>query len=215
MSVLRQLLRKPRSSAFDFTYPRARFNSTKESRLHSRLSRLQARLPPFLHPYTSTLLSAPASSITSFLILHEITAIVPLVALATAFHYGGWLPETWTEARYVREGIERFGRYFGGKGWFGFTRAQDTGKGEVLESDERNGEEGIQQQRIEQVEDRWGVSEGSGRILVEVATAYAITKVFLPARILLSVWATPWFARVVLGNIAGGVRKIFGKAKAP
>jgi hypothetical protein len=43
--------------------------------------------------------------------------------------------------------------------------------------------------------------------LIEVATAYAITKVFLPARILLSVWATPWFARVVIGRVGG----IFGR----
>ena len=115
----------------------------------------------------------------------------------------------------MREGIERFGKYFGGKGWFGFTRSQDTGGNRTIGEEEGNGKDGIQQQRIEQVEDRWGVSEGSGRILVEVATAYAITKVFLPARILLSVWATPWFARVVVGRIGGGIGKIFGRRKAP
>jgi hypothetical protein len=43
--------------------------------------------------------------------------------------------------------------------------------------------------------ERDGASNGM-RILVEVATAYAITKVFLPARILLSVWATPALARI-------------------
>jgi len=115
----------------------------------------------------------------------------------------------------VKEGIERFGRYFGGKGWFGFTRAHDTGGDGTIGAADGAAGEGTQQQRIEQVEDRWGVSEGSSRILVEVATAYAITKVFLPARILLSVWATPWFARVVIGRIGGGIGKIFGRGKAP
>ena len=125
----------------------------------------------------------------------------------------------------MREGIDRFGRYFGGKGWFGFTRVQNTQDrvigqgGKAVEAEGvigygGNGAEGIQQQRIEQVEDRWGVSEGSGRILVEVATAYAITKVFLPARILLSVWATPWFARVVVGKIGGSMGKLIGRGKS-
>ncbi len=31
-----------------------------------------------------------------------------------------------------------------------------------------------------------------------VATAWAITKALLPLRLILSVWATPWFARVAV-----------------
>lgn len=54
-----------------------------------------------------------------------------------------------------------------------------------------------------------GNGNGNGtRILVEVATAYAITKVLLPARIIFSVWATPWFARVAVrrfGSIFKGI----------
>lgn len=53
-----------------------------------------------------------------------------------------------------------------------------------------------------------GASNGT-KILVEVATAYAMTKVFLPARILLSVWATPWFARIGVGRFG----KLFGRVK--
>jgi hypothetical protein len=60
---------------------------------------------------------------------------------------------------------------------------------------------------VEETEKRWHVGESGGRILVEVATAYAVTKVLLPVRILVSVWGTPWFARVVLE----GVRGIFGR----
>ena len=51
--------------------------------------------------------------------------------------------------------------------------------------------------------------EGSGgvRIVMEVAAAYAVTKVLLPVRIVGSVWATPWFARVVVGRFkrSGGL----------
>jgi hypothetical protein len=64
--------------------------------------------------------------------------------------------------------------------------------------------------KVEEAEQKWHVSKASSKILVEVATAYAITKVFLPARILLSVWATPWFARVVVGR---GVGRYIGKSK--
>lgn len=91
--------------------------------------------------------------------------------------------------------MERFGRYFGRKGWFGFspettqsTIAEGKADGEVT---------------LESTEKRWHVSEQGSRILVEVATAYAITKVLLPVRILVSVWGTPWFARVVVGKIGG------------
>ena len=39
------------------------------------------------------------------------------------------------------------------------------------------------------------------KIVVEVATAYAVTKAILPLRLMLSVWATPWFARVAVGRV--------------
>lgn len=67
-------------------------------------------------------------------------------------------------------------------------------------------------QASQAAEKRWHISQYSSRILVEVATAYAITKVFLPVRILCSVWATPWFARVVVGRVGGGVGRWFGGA---
>lgn len=133
----------------------------------------------------------------------------------------------------MREGVERFGKWFGRRGWFGFTPAAMGGesggggidgngdgvgqRGEVEGVDvhgevARGGREkgvvdvgGLE----EEVEKRWNVGESGGRLLVEVATAYAITKVFLPARIVLSVWCTPWFARAVLGRAKG----LFGRGK--
>jgi len=137
---------------------------------------------------------------------------VPLVGLAGLFHYTNWLPEAWIEGRYVTEGVERFGRYFGRKGWFGFGQDDRKVSGDIR-GGERDGTLGRTREREEEMEsqeaERWHVSEASGRILVEVATAYAITKVFLPARVLLSVWATPWFARVVMGSFG----KVFGRGK--
>lgn len=132
---------------------------------------------------------------------------MPLVGLAGLFHYTQWLPAGFVEGRWVKEGMERFGRYFGRKGWFGFSReGNEVGKtGQEMQGEvgERNTQDGM----VEGAEKRWHVSEAGGRILVEVATAYAITKVLLPVRILVSVWGTPWFARAVFGR----VKRVFGR----
>ncbi|KAE9364741.1 hypothetical protein N431DRAFT_355138 [Stipitochalara longipes BDJ] len=219
----RQLLRKPPSLLHPRPIPRTplfrsprRHTSTSspETKTRARIDRLLTRLPRFLHPYVSGLRNAPISHIVSFLILHEITAIVPLVGLAGLFHYTQWLPTSFVEGKWVTKGMEMYGRYFGRKGWFGFSReGREEGElnGEGSGGGEREvgmGQEGIgQEEMIEGAERKWRVGERGGRILVEVATAYAITKVMLPARILVSVWGTPWFARVVLGRVG----RVFGR----
>ncbi|PBP23671.1 hypothetical protein BUE80_DR005317 [Diplocarpon rosae] len=181
-------------------FPRPYSSSTSPT----RLTRLHARLPRFLHRYTSALLSAPGTHITAFLILHEVTAILPLVGLAGAFHYSNWLPEAWVQGRWVTEGTERFGRYFGRKGWFGFGTAGGEGLvGGEGEGGGKGGKEGLEQQ----VEMTWHAGSQGTRILVEVATAYALTKVLLPVRVLVSVWGTPWFARVFVGRLGGLIRR--------
>jgi hypothetical protein len=145
------------------------------------------------------------------------------VELAGLFHYTQWLPAGFVEGKWVTEGMERFGRYFGRKGWFGFSRegaspapssdseagrVEDTiGDGDILGEAEDGARRKTREGLVEETEKRWHVGEAGGRILVEVATAYAITKVLLPARILVSVWGTPWFARVVLGPVKG----VFGR----
>jgi Hypothetical protein FLILHELTA len=125
---------------------------------------------------------------------------VPLVGLAAGFHWFGWLPEGFSEGKYISDGVEKFGRYFRRKGWFGFDRSHEI---EEIEVDGQT------------LEGKEGGGRGNGgagmRILVEVATAYAITKVLLPVRIVFSVWATPWFARVVVGRFGG----VFGRGKVP
>ncbi|KAL4870259.1 hypothetical protein BDV12DRAFT_166469 [Aspergillus spectabilis] len=159
----------------------------------SRLRRLNGRLPSFLRAYTTPLLGAPATHATSFLILHEITAIVPLFGLVAAFHYGGWLPD-FTAYSGFEEGTRRFGNWLRKKGW-----VEDVDAQEVVEGMSTNA--GIATATATEKE---GV-----RLVLEFATAYAVTKALLPLRITASVWATPWFARVILGPIGKGVRKLF------
>lgn len=91
---------------------------------------------------------------------------------------------------------ERFGRWFGRRGWFGVEKPPVVGEGggEEAEDEGMSGE---------------GGEYGRGtRIVLEVATAYAVTKAILPLRIVGSVWATPWFARNVLGRVVDIVKRI-------
>lgn len=53
----------------------------------------------------------------------------------------------------------------------------------------------------------WGRGEKGVRLVVEVATAYAVTKALLPLRLALSVWGTPWFARWTVLPVMG----LFGR----
>ncbi|KAL2220265.1 hypothetical protein M432DRAFT_589590 [Thermoascus aurantiacus ATCC 26904] len=157
----------------------------------SRLRRLNDRLPAFLRPYTAPLLGAPVSHVASFLILHEITAVVPLFGLVAAFHYGGWMPDFTTGEGdgAFNEGVRRFGRWLRKKGWVEEDVDVDTTIGVAGPELERKGV----------------------RLVLEFATAYAITKALLPVRIIASVWATPWFARVVVVPVGSRVRRLFGR----
>ena len=56
----------------------------------------------------------------------------------------------------------------------------------------------------------WGRGEGGVRLAVEFATAYAVTKMLLPVRLVFSVWATPAFARWTVVPVVGGVRRLLG-----
>ncbi|KAF2769804.1 hypothetical protein EJ03DRAFT_361981 [Teratosphaeria nubilosa] len=141
-------------------------------RQHStRISRLEARLPTFLHRFTTSLRDAPVSHITSFLVLHEITAIVPLFGLAAFFHYTEYLPPYVSEGDWVRDSVGRFARFARRRGW--------VVEGEVVEG--------------------------------ELATAYAVTKVLLPVRVVGCVWMTPWFARGVVLPVGRLVGRVFGR----
>ena len=68
-------------------------------------------------------LNAPLSHVSAFLILHELTAIVPLLGLTAAFHYGGWLGqaqgmvESWVGDEKLKEGTDKMERWFRRRGW--------------------------------------------------------------------------------------------------
>ncbi|KAK5993716.1 hypothetical protein PT974_07152 [Cladobotryum mycophilum] len=163
--------------------PQYRTQST-EARA-SRLDRLTSKLPRRLQKYTNGLRNAPVSHIISFLILHEITAIAPLFGLFALFHYTNHVPVTYMTdhfGEYVQSGVSRFERYFQRKGWFGFRQEDNVGH----------------KSQTEEAVQRWHSGEQKYRILVEVALAYAVTKALLPIRIIGSVWATPWFAGILV-----------------
>lgn len=81
------------------------------------LRRIHAKVPSFLHPYTAKLVNAPVTHLTSFLILHEITAIVPLFGLATIFHFSDWIPTSFRQSEWVTDGIGKYGHWFRRRGW--------------------------------------------------------------------------------------------------
>ncbi|KAJ5381473.1 uncharacterized protein N7496_003901 [Penicillium cataractarum] len=166
----------------------------------SRLRRFNDRLPRFLRRYTTPLLGAPVTHVTSFLVLHEITAILPLFGLVAAFHYGAWMPDLSSDSESGKsnafdEGAKRFGRWLRKKGW-----VEESDVSAVAEHQVTGATHGAQKEQA-------GV-----RLVLEFATAYAITKALLPLRIAASVWATPWFARTILTPITNAARRLFGKS---
>ncbi|KAJ5837001.1 hypothetical protein N7447_003027 [Penicillium robsamsonii] len=170
--------------------PKSSHSSPNDSR--SRLRRFNDRLPRFLRTYTTPLLGAPVTHITSFLILHEITAILPLFGLVGAFHYGAWMPDLASQTGKTNafdEGVARFGRWLKKKGWV------DEADVNTVAEHEITGEKTVDQAGV--------------RLVLEFATAYAITKALLPARLAASVWATPWFARSVFTPTANLARRLF------
>lgn len=187
-----------RSLATPATPPQApKHAPTRPQGSHSRLRSLNDRLPRFLRKYTTPLLGAPVTHVTSFLILHEITAILPLFGLVAAFHYGVWMPDLRSESESGEssafdQGVKRFGRWLGKKGW-------------VEESDVKT----VTEHEVTGV----NIKEQAGvRLVLEFATAYAITKALLPVRLAASAWATPWFARTILTPTTNMAKKLFGKS---
>ena len=109
----------------------------------------------------------------------------------------------------MQEGVEKWGKYFRRKGW---VEDPSTGlepvKDSVVGEDELAGQEGNMQSVM--------MNRGAGwRVVLEVATAWAVVKALLPVRIMASVWATPWFARVAVIPIMGLARRFAGRSKIP
>lgn len=149
----------------------------------SRVERVTSKLPKFLQRYTAPLVNAPLTHISAFLVLHEVTAVVPILGFAAIFHYTNWLPPYISEGKWVNDGVQKFGNYFRRKGWLG---SEETRRSRW-----------------------WGKGEGGLRVVIEFATAYAITKFLLPFRLVLSVWATPWFARSAVIPVTNWFKRLF------
>lgn len=182
----------PRAAKFR-PHSARRWNSSASAskKRQSRADRILSRLPASMRKYTTRLRDAPLSHVVAFLILHEFTAVVPLLGLFGLFHYTEYVPLGYMMEHYrgyVQDGTARFERYFRRKGWFGFGQGEEDEAGRELQAEEGGGG----------VLDRWASADQKYRIVVEVALAYAITKVFLPVRIMASLWATPWFAGVMV-----------------
>ncbi|KAK4104000.1 hypothetical protein N658DRAFT_493484 [Parathielavia hyrcaniae] len=176
-------------------------SSSKTTTKQAKANRILSRLPRPLHRYASRLRGAPVTHVVAFLVLHEITAVVPLLGLFGLFHYTEYVPVVWMLGHYggyVREGVGRFERWFRKKGWFGFGEESD------LEEEAGQGQGG-REGEVDDALRRWE-REPKYRAVVEVALAYALTKALLPVRIVGSLWATPWFAGV-LGRVGKLVRR--------
>lgn len=101
--------------------------------------------------------------------------------------------------------MERFGGYFKRKGWIGAEEEAET---------ERAARAGMPIDNIEQMRGlKWWNRDGGTRLVVEFATAYAVTKALLPLRLVLSVWGAPWFARWTVVPASNAFKKLFGKNK--
>ncbi|OOQ85596.1 hypothetical protein PEBR_25360 [Penicillium brasilianum] len=190
-------VRQPRLTRRNLSTPPNPPRAPKDSQ--SRLHRFNDRLPRFLRTYTTPLLGAPVTHVTSFLVLHEITAILPLFGLVAAFHYGAWMPDLSSDSESGKsnafdEGAKRFGRWLRKKGW-----VEESDVSAVAEHEVTGAAHGAQKEQA-------GV-----RLVLEFATAYAITKALLPLRIAASVWATPWFARTILTPTTNAARRLFRK----
>lgn len=180
----------------------------------SRFSRLVSRSPKFLQPWLAPIVNAPASHIVSFIVLHELTAVIPVAGLAAVFHTTGWLPSWFGEGKWVKEGLEKYGRYARKKGWV--TDVQEKRAEQAVESERIGSEDSAQnrswkgklkswrenrktQETKESMKSRLGRVLGNTEVvtrwLVELSTAYAVVKILFYPRIALCAWATPWFAR--------------------
>lgn len=159
----------------------------------TRADRILSKLPPPLQRYAARLRNAPLSHVVAFLVLHEITAVVPLFGLFGLFHYTPYAPTDYVTEHwggYVSDAARKFERYFRRKEWFGFEVEGDPSSDTEREPGSKEDTRSLMR--------NWEGAEGKYKVLADVALAWAITKVLLPVRVVASLWATPWFAGVLV-----------------
>ncbi|KAK9461712.1 uncharacterized protein V1516DRAFT_672757 [Lipomyces oligophaga] len=64
----------------------------KRERAKKRAASVLSKIPPSLRPLAEKILSAPTSYIVMFLLLHEVSAVLPLFLLMWLFQLTDWLP---------------------------------------------------------------------------------------------------------------------------
>ncbi|KAI1438228.1 hypothetical protein GGR50DRAFT_482881 [Xylaria sp. CBS 124048] len=234
MPSIRLPRRRPKTSSFPRVPKRQsphrfqiRFqsNQSPSDSTANRISRILTStsrfLPKRLQNSLQNLRSAPLSHVSAFLVLHEITAIVPVLGLTYAFYVLDFVPTGWGLGAKRKDGQEdtvddgaflvrkeKGDEAYGGPNVVvssslkgadaaasGVTSTVLTG--EVV--DEAMSKTSI---AIPQVVKDSGKGEKSGKLsqyAMQMAAAYAITKVLLVPRIALSLWLTPWLAKGFVG----------------
>lgn len=126
------------------------------------------------------------------------------------------------------QGVEMFGRYFKRKGWITQEEAQyakdaaEEGEASAVERRGRVehhgqdtqvsvGADGKASGKTDVMAKWWNRGEGGTRLVIEFATAYAVVKVLLPFRIMISIWGAPWFARWTTMPISNYLSKRTGR----
>lgn len=116
------------------------------------------RVPKFLRNYTAKFVNAPFSHLIAFVVLHELTAIVPLIGIWYYLHqHPGFIPldlPQWA----LTKGAKVIDSAMGQFDWSFNT------------SDKLS-------------------------VIMEGAYAFTIVKLFLPVRVVISLWGMPWFAK--------------------
>jgi Hypothetical protein FLILHELTA len=220
----------PLSRRFFSTFSRRATTAAPPPPRSDRIQRILRRTPKFLRPTISALHNAPLTHITAFLILHELTAIVPIFGLVGAFHYFQWLPPFFAEGKWVVVGVEKFGNYFRRKGWIDAGNKREAkelaegGQARDVETKKRprwgiskwlGGGEDEKEGGNGKISKWWGRGESGTRLVVEFATAYAVVKALLPLRLFFSVWAAPWFARWTVVPVSNVVKGLFRRKAKP
>ncbi|KAK8063443.1 hypothetical protein PG996_008095 [Apiospora saccharicola] len=121
------------------------------SRFDRILHRTSRYLPERLRAPLRGFRKAPVSHVASFLVLHELTAIIPLFGLTGVFYYLDIVPVEWVFgwwAPYVQDEGTKVLRYFKKKGWFGLAAGDARGEKEDMEK----GEERLERELAEREE---------------------------------------------------------------
>ncbi|GAA6040721.1 hypothetical protein JCM8097_000892 [Rhodosporidiobolus ruineniae] len=186
--------------------------SSSSSRFAPYLAQLHVRYPN----------TSPASLTASFLVLHELTALVPLGVLFAAFSAAGvgsgivaWAVDessspsssaaepsslkrtlrSWLEES--EDKAERVGRRYGLFGWEKETAGQRARRREEETAARERGEEKVRELKV-------------GGAVGDAVAAYLVTKALLPLRILVSLRLAPTLANGVVGRWKA--RRAAGKA---